>query len=281
MLSFPVNDNECAIYVENRSHCTPKHHLQKIAGINESNPKIILEHLKKETECDTELCIINSSKAKRELGGEVKNIINTYFKIEGPKHDIEKWLSNENIDKTLAQWARYSKFKHFYHIPFQMRDFEEQNTELATIDFYDLYQKNYRTFACVPNTDWSSGNGKHWFALFFDFRKEPYTLEYFNSSGECPLKEFNSWLNKKQQQLSNQFKRPVKKIVVTRMQNQEDDSSCGCYSMYYIYSRLNGIDWITFRTAKVTDERMYDFRKFLFNEENDKSIDGGIRRRLK
>jgi hypothetical protein len=239
-------------------------------NIDTNNPQIknatkeIVEKLKKETNCTTELCVINSSKVKNILGYDlVQKILDIYFKKIGPKCNVEKWLSNEDIDKTLEQWTY--KYKNFYPIPFQMRDFEKNNTELATLDYKNLYNKGFVYFACVPNTDWSSGGGQHWFALFFDFSKEPFTLEYFNSSGELPLPEFNSWLNKSEQQLQNKFKKPVKKEIVTDVQNQYDNSSCGCYSLYYIYSRLNGIPMEWFRNNTIEDEKMHDFRKFLFN----------------
>lgn len=255
-------DKECAIYVKTE-HCTPTRALHKIAGTT-ADPQKIIEDLKQQTNCTTELCVIESHKAKAVLGHDLVNrIIDHFFKIKGPKLDIKKWLSNEDIDKTLIQWAK--AFPTFKCIPFQMRDFERQGTELATINFQQLYNEGFRSFACVPNTDWSSGNGEHWFALFFDFRREPYSIEYFNSSGECPLNEFNSWMNDKELELQNQFGKPVKKIIVTRIQNQFDDSSCGCYSLYYIYRRLHGVPWTWFRTNKVTDELMYEFRKFLFN----------------
>lgn len=260
-------DRECAIYV-NTEQCTPTDILRKIAGDNAARPTNIIENLKKQTNCTTELCVIESHKISSKLGRDLVNkIINNYFKIKGPKYDIEKWLSNDDIDNTLAQWSLSNKFSDFNRIPFQMRDFQKNQTELATIDMKDMFSKGFRTFGCVPNTDWSTGNGQHWFALFFDFRKEPYTLEYFNSSGECPLKEFNSWMNEKEQSLQNQFEKPIKKIIVTRVQNQYDNSSCGCYSLYYIYKRLNGTPWIWFRQNKVPDKHMHEFRKFLFNPE--------------
>jgi hypothetical protein len=266
MSEFIVTDNECALHVSDK-HCTPIEVLQKITDIPGADPSKIVDDLKSKTKCTTELCIIKSKSIGSKLGRDIVNrIIDTYFKVQGPKLDVEKWLSNHDIDNTLIQWQKIPEFKTFYHIPFQMRDFQEKNTELATLNFVQLYNEGYRTFGCVLNTDWSSGNGQHWFAFFFDFRQEPYTIEYFNSSGECPLREFNKWLNDKQQQLQSEFNKPVDKIIATRVQNQYDNSSCGCYSLYYIYSRLNGVPWQWFRDNIVPDKKMHEFRKFLFNE---------------
>jgi len=270
MSDFNVDDSQCALHVHT-DHCTPAEHLKKLSNNPNESPNKILENLKEKTNCTTELCVLKKKVVKDQLGGDLVNkILDNYFKVEGPKSDPEKWLSNDDIDKTLNLWKKLPEIAKFYPIPFQMRDFEDKGTELANINFKTLYDNGYRVFACVPNTDWSSGNGQHWFALFFDFRKEPYTLEYFNSSGECPLPEFNSWLNNTEQTLQKKFKKKVKKVIATRVQNQYDNSSCGCYSLYYIYSRLKDIPWEWFRKNRVPDERMHEFRKFLFNEEKEK-----------
>lgn len=270
MSEFVVDDdNECAIYV-NTKHCTPINVLNNlsmnIARRSFKDPLKAIEVLKEKTNCDSELCVIKSSKTSSILGKKkVHVLLSNFFKIEGPKLNIEKWLSNDDIDKTLEQWSKHPKFSTFYHVQFQMRDFEQNNTELAKLNFLDIYNQGYRSVGCVLNTDWSSGNGQHWFAFYFDFNKEPFTLEYFNSSGEYPLKEFNSWLNDKEQQLRIIFDVMVKKIIVTTIQNQYDNSSCGCYALYYIYSRLNGVPWIWFRKYRVPDKKMHRFRRFLFN----------------
>lgn len=273
-----IDKSECAIHI-NGEHCTPKNILIDMAKktniINESSnnyknqhdTKELIYKLKTTTNCSTELCVVEHFKEKSIFNNDlIDQIINSNFKIKGPKYDIKKWLSNEDIDNTLQQWQ--ISHKHFYPIPFQMRDFEKQNTELATLDFTNLVRNGYMCFGCVPNTDYSRGSGQHWFALFFDFSKKPYTLEYFNSSGEHPLYEFDMWLDKTVESLRNRFNTEnIDKIIVTRVQNQYDNSSCGCYSLYYIYSRLKNVPWMWFRQNRVPDEKMHEFRKFLFNPE--------------
>lgn len=259
--------SECAIHVDS-DHCTPKHVISDMASqkgiILKDNPVDTLNELKQHTKCETELCVVEHFK-KSNPNDMINQIIDNNFKIKGPKYDVEKWLSNDDIDKTLEQWA-ISK-KNFYPIPFQMRDFSKNKTELCTLDFPEL-ANTHSYFGCVPNTDWSTGKGQHWFALFFDFSKTPYTLEYFNSSGEDPLSEYNDWLNDAEQDLQKKMNKPVTKVIVTKVQNQYDDSSCGCYALYYIYSRLNGVDWKWFRNNRVSDKKMHEFRKFLFNPED-------------
>ena len=258
-----IQNTECAIHIET-DICTPDHIIHKATDHKHNSIHESLEELKKKTNCTTEFCVVKSDFFNRKVGnGVVKHLLDNYFKIEGPKCNIKKWLSNLDIDNTLKQWTL--KFKDFYPIPFQMRDFKEKNTEFCTIDFVKLYKEKYKTFACVPNTDWSSGKGKHWFAIFLDFRKAPFTIEYFNSSGELPLKEYNEWMNEMEENLQKEFGIKVKKIIVSRIQHQYDGSSCGCYALYYIFLRLQEIPYETFSKTRIPDEKMYEFRPLTFN----------------
>lgn len=229
----------------------------------------ILKVAKEKLNCDTELCILKHNKIKEIIGnGVISNLFNERFKPFGPKNNNKEWLSDSNIDDSLRQIAKKKNNNHYYHIPFQMRDFEKNNTELATIDFKEKYDNGYKTFGVVLNTDYSTGRGIHWFAIFIDFRSNPITLEYFNSSGEDPLNEIDEWMIKTKYKLQNIFNKNVCYHKVSKIQHQYDNSSCGLYSIYYIYSRLEGNKWQDFSETRIPDKRMYNFRKYLFNEED-------------
>lgn len=145
-----------------------------------------------------------------------------------------------------------------------MRDFEKHNSELANVDFVKKYKEGVRCFGVVFNTDYSSGTGQHWFAVFGDFSKEPFTLEYFNSSGDDPLPEITAWLKKTKHALNKQLNKTVNDVVVTKLINQEDRHSCGSYSIFYIISRLEGVSYKYFNKNKIGDDLMHEFRKNLF-----------------
>ena len=224
----------------------------------------LIDKIKKENKCDTEICILKKSKIKNMLGyDEVNDLLQKYFKPMGPKFSNE-WLSNVEIDVALSQFRKKFKEKHFFHIPFQMRDFEKKNTELARLNWEQEYAYGYRTFGTIINTDYSNGQGIHWFAIFGDFldNSEEFTIEYFNSSGELPLIEISVWM-KKMERLLN-FKKNIKSIVVTRIKNQKDSSSCGVYSLYYIYLRLNNIPYKWVSENVIGDKKMKLFRQALF-----------------
>ena len=145
-----------------------------------------------------------------------------------------------------------------------MRDFEKYNTKLANMDFAQKYKEGFRRFGVVFNTDYSSGKGQHWFAVYGDFTKEPFTIEYFNSTGDNPLPELVSWMTKVKHHMSKVLKKKVNDVVVSKNANQKDNHSCGSYSLFYIISRLNDVPYKYFTNTIIGDTLMHEFRKNLF-----------------
>ena len=268
--------SECAHDKTQSAICSPKvaiKKLSKFVGVSGSDKQII-EAVKKKTGCETESCIYKKKEVQDFLtDDQVKNILKEYFKPSGPAFTTD-WLSNYNIDDVLNQFEK--KYKSFYHVYFQMRDFEKnkltpsekRNPErlkysLGDIDFAKKIKEGYKTFGCVLNTDWSSGNGEHWFCVFGDFRKSPYQLEYFNSSGEAPLDEVQVWLDRTKHQLEKNTGKKVN-LIICRTQHQYDSHSCGPYSLFYIVNRLKGVPAEVFNKDIGGDKKMKQWRRLLF-----------------
>ena len=236
----------------------------KTLGVSHSNdPKTILLKTKEKLNCDSESCVINKDEFKN-IHGNIKDLKERDFKPSGPWEN-DDWLSNFNIDEVLEQWAK--TYPNFLHIPFQMRDFAEKRTEMHTIDLNSEYQKGMKSFGVVINTDYSTGSGIHWFAIFGDFsNKNNVTIEYFNSSGSLPLAEIQDWLYKTKLELEAHGMK-VKIIIVTRIEHQKSNSECGVFSLWYIYSRLNKVPYSYFdKQGAITDDMMYQFRNHLYRK---------------
>ena len=179
--------NECHFASNKTGVCSDDAVITKIAPLSnvdlkspyltESVKQQIIDDLKTKTNCDSESCLFETDLLKKAVGNTT-SIIKETFKPQGP-YDSDDWLDNFNIDHVLKQ--NMEKYKDFYAIPFQMIDFAKQKSELATLEL-DKLTTQYNTAAVVINTDISTGKGKHWFAIFMDFRKTPYTIEFFNSS---------------------------------------------------------------------------------------------------
>lgn len=212
--------------------------------------------------------------AFRKFVGEshARNVLNTRFKPCGPANCVDL-LSDRNIDNVLAQWALHSEElfgRKFYHVPFQMIDFDKFKTEFSTLDIPGLKRKGFDCFGCVLNTDVSSGPGIHWFCVFGDLRGDTGTLEYFNSSGRRPYEEITRWRERKKLEALKQNMNLVD-IDATFRRLQFTNTECGVWSLVYIRKRLEGKppDWLA--TQRITDADITAYRAQLFRECDAKS----------
>ncbi len=229
--------------------------------------KTIIDKLKSDTGCESESCLYSTILVKNKLGRkQAKDVLNTRFKSKGP-FNTDNWLSDSNIDNVLRQ--NMIKYKKFYAIPHQMIDFVKHKTELATINIPYIL-KNCNTIGVVLNTDVTDKKdggkgGLHWFAIFIDARRTPYTLEFFNSSGNLPVHQVQTWLNKTKRDLERSGKK-TEIVVVSSNELQKSDTECGVFSLWFILSRVKGVNVSEFKNVNMgpSDEKMLEFRKDLF-----------------
>jgi hypothetical protein len=234
-----------------------------------------LSEMKKQTQCLTERCVLTNqsfqefadSKAIADSKGNLKPL--------GPSNNTAL-LNNSNIDTVLNKLTKIHK--NYYHMNFQMIDFAGVKdgsgwaikkgeritpTELGNINMLDVIKKGFKTFGVVLNTDVRTGGGIHWFALFCDFRQSPYTVEYFNSSGNKPVYQIQNWIHKTVAQINTKHKCIALQLSGVVHQTGSE-TECGPYSLYYIWNRLNGKPAINFQQKAIPDCKMIEFRKMLF-----------------
>ena len=138
--------------------------IRRIPQDSASIIKLMLEvlNLRKESE------IYESPAYQKFTGYNVaKQALFENFLGTGPANSTDL-LSDSNIDGALARWALIGQEefgKKFYHVPFQMIDFIEKNTELAKLDVVALKRDGYDSFGVVLNTDVSTGGGIHWICI--------------------------------------------------------------------------------------------------------------------
>lgn len=279
----PDEVSECAFGINKKTGepCSSELTVRKMkqfTGSQHNSPTLILEEAKKTTNCPTERCVLESPDFRKTAGEQlIRKELSDNFKIVGPT-DVTL-LNNENIDTNLKQWERrFSKDKinKFFAYNFNMRNFKEVGDTLATIDIKDLYDKGYRTFGCVINTDLYSGKGIHWMALFGDMRsggqnQTQWTVEFFNSSGNPPQAEFAEWLTTTKSRMSDiiseyNLNASAESVIVSRKQHQYSKSECGVYALYYIYARLNSVPWTYFRDNHIPDTLCFELRQHLFHD---------------
>lgn len=291
---IPNKISECSLINYDPQHAcvsdTVAKTIAKKTGVDINKPVVeIIDTAKKELKCDTTRCVL-------EKMGDVGRVdIERNLKIKGPT-DVSL-LNNFHIDDTMKQWTL--KWKDFFPYDFNMRNWEEKRTSLCTINMRELYNGStnsaitsriiappntqpckFRCAACVINTDVYSGRGIHWMALFVDMRAPhgPWTVEFFNSSGNAPSVEYASWMEKTMIQLeqlvesgATSNKPPIlsKRVCVA---HQRSRTECGVYSLFYIYARLNGVPCEYFMKNKIPDELMFEFRQHLFYDNRMKNM---------
>ena len=273
--TLPVKkcDSECILDV--KGVCSTKEAvviMKEYVGYGEDEdikPEVVVEILKKKLNCGTEKCILKHPNFINTVSDS--NVIRESlerFKPRGPANSTAL-LSNTNIDVLLSRLTNIHS--DHYHMDFQMIDFmgnhKHPPTELGNLDIVeDVIKKEHKTFGVVMNTDVRTGNGIHWFALFCDFRKVPYTIEYFNSSGSKPYKEIQEWLIKTEREIAIKLPRtrPIIVILKGMIHQKDSETECGLYSIYYIWNRLNNIQPEVFQLRRIPDDDMIQFRTMCF-----------------
>lgn len=273
---IPPRISECALYLGvSAKTCMSGAVEQKVKEVTRSKT---VEEAKKITSCDSERCVL--TKLRPQLGNDVVNAeLDMRFKVEGPRNS--DWLTDSHIENIVKQWS--VKWRNFFPYNFNMRNYASYKIDpvtmrvvnepdtLATINFEDLYSRGFDCAACVCNTDTYQGRGKHWIVLFVDARKESpmMSAEIFDSAGNPPLPEWQSWLTKTKIQLDEiaEGKKPTSIIRAYNNRHQFSDSECGVYSLYYIWARLNGIAPEAFQDSAVADKKMFEFRQHLFYDK--------------
>lgn len=280
-----LTESECADNSDGIcSNDVIKNKLIEVAGVsgNTEESKIIKEVANKLGTDNCESCVITSEKFRDIAGSNlVDQNLKDNFKPYGPHND--SLLSNINIDEVLDQWAKGSiysgnfsntniinswkeKFNDFYPFQYHMIDFREHNKPLHTTNFKQLIESGVKTFACVLNTDKYGNGGKHWIAVFGDFRDKisgnngkPY-VAFFNSSGNMPGFPIVQWMKKVKLETGCDI------IDTTGLRHQYSKTECGPYCLYFIWKVLNGtpVEW--FKKNKVDDNIVLNFRKRVFRK---------------
>jgi hypothetical protein len=269
---------------------------------NNKSPIKIVEELSNKFKCNREhnthskeLCImkeIRENTKDNNLKKSIEKQVIKYFKPKAKSVGGNYWINNTEIDN--IQFQLQCAFPGYYYSYIHMIDLEmfnpnnqqillhnEKIYNIKDINFVNELNKNNNKFTyngdlkyygTVWNTDLSTNSGLHWFALFIDFTNKPITIEYFNSSG-LPLtegthvhkrKEFLKFLQNLADELSKAG-HDAKFIQVTNKEHQKDNTAnCGSYSLFYIWSRLNGKPFTDFNKDIITDEEMEKFRTELW-----------------
>lgn len=250
--------------------------MKEFLTTNENDEMELIKLMKKKLNVSTEAKIWENQQFKNFVGDrKAEFILKNKFKPIGP-NDSTALLDNYNIDETLRQYQNHSDTlfnRKFYHIPFQMIDFDQTGTELSTFSIGDVIKNKFDCFGVVLNTDISSNRGKHWFCLFGDLKHrgtkdDPYTLEYFNSSGNQPMNQVEIFMKRSTYNLLKEEGKICEIIRSAPRRLQYSSTECGVWSLMYIRSRLMGYSSKYFYDISANDKDMIAMRAHFFRSKN-------------
>lgn len=241
-------------------------------GVPGESSKEKVDNLKKKYNCHDESCVLEKNISIKIAGRPVvEHELETKFKVKGPKNTTAL-LSNYDIDKSMQLWT--TEFKDFYPCHFAMMDFARTQEDFETIDLCELFTKRARDghykrlFACVLNTDVSTGPGKHWVSCVVDARDiKNILILYYNSAGNPPPEPVVRWMERRRKELAGLDANAggdVEIIPVTRVRHQNSNTECGVYSLYFVRCMVEGQSYKMFFDNIITDAAMTSFRKLLF-----------------
>uniref|UniRef100_A0A6C0BCR3 Ubiquitin-like protease family profile domain-containing protein n=1 Tax=viral metagenome TaxID=1070528 RepID=A0A6C0BCR3_9ZZZZ len=224
-----------------------------------------IDELMKRVGCDSPSCLItkpNSSNVSRLLRVSIK-----------PEGDIEgnTWVNSSQIVRVLNSWKIYinPKINNFYPMGFATIDFmscpNSFNNRVKNLSLNFLIQNKKRTAAVIINTDNCSGRGEHWFPLFIDLRDKVISLEYYNSVKKKMPKQICDYFDDlKNNYIKSGETRDVQIYSMLPDEHQNKNSECGIYSLFYIYSRLEGISGQEIVSYSLPDDHVHKLRKVMF-----------------
>lgn len=259
VFSKDVKESDCSLLAfknpnknNNEFTCLSDLIIEKVGGEKKLN------EIKKESNCNDDVCLLE----KIPIPDKIKDEEMLRIKPEGPRNS-NKWYSNFNIDDYFEIIEK--TYPSYLHIPFTTIDFEKIHDKLSQVSVLDLIKLEKKQLGCVINTDTSEGKGKHWFCVFMNYVPEnkSCTVEFFNSSGNKPKIEVHSWMLKQKNICeNNNIKCDI--VIASAFRHQLSDTECGPYSCYYIFKRVTGTPYEYFKSNRIPDEVVEDFRKYMF-----------------
>lgn len=253
--------------------------------------------------CNDEECVLEKAKVPEKVAESIKR---ESLKPEVDSVDHNYWLNNTEIDSVMSQLRiNYPGFTHgFIHMsdlvsfsPANKSTFLYKVLDVESIDFGTEFKlalegklgqldtavdpntglkAPLKSFGIVCNTDSSKGSGQHWFAVYIstDYRDPENTskpwirIELFNSGGGgSGNKYFDEFWLKKSMEIARATNCKCTFDIITDIKHQSDKTgNCGSYSLFYIYSRLNGTKAEEFDNPEyiISDNAMRKFREVCF-----------------
>ena len=217
--------------------------------------------------CETERCWLR----QKFIENDNRDLLR-YFSPDAPKTWREKpytWLNSRDIEKLMHQYEEaYPEFDFIGPSPI---DFDKKVDgecvweELCKFSVEKHIKSGRTKIGVIFNTDPHDESGEHWIALFIDLKRESPFIFYFDSNGDRPPKEVTVLVKRILAQ-GKKIGIPFKYYDNHKMTHQMRDGQCGMYTLYFIVELLlENKKPEFFKTTRITDEMMRDYRSIYYN----------------
>lgn len=235
--------------------------------------------------CSSEVCYLKTTPMIEYFKTQDNRVKMNYyerFKPElptdkGNPNNLRPWLSNTDIRRVMQMIQNISDdFVFLGPLPV---DFEEVINQMVfdicekKNTFQKMYSRGVRRIGIIINLDRFGQSGSHWVTIFIDMSHfnsdpdDPWTIEFFDSTGNPPPKRLEKYMNGAKDKLL-QIGGDVE-IVINNVTHQKKDTECGVYSLYYIIERLKGRSAQDIFESVVPDDLMYKYRYRFFRVSNE------------
>lgn len=218
------------------------------------------------SKCHTEKCWTKQFSQTKHLGG-------TAFRPNMPsswRNNQNEWLSTTDIEMVLKQYETSHPHFHFvgavpvdFASPIDSGEMGKCVTQaLCNCHVKKWIQKDVYTVGVVFNLDPHYESGSHWVGLFIDLQHN--RVLFYDSFGSHPPYEIHTFMQKIASQLEDVNGTPCL-VKVNTVRHQFKNTECGVYSIHFISSMLNDIDYDTFISNGLNDKQMAIYRQKFYN----------------
>ena len=209
--------------------------------------------------CNDERCWKDTYFSKmKELENDLKPVY-----PESWTSNKNEWLSTSNINSICSQFEDMNEnFLFMGAIPIDFDSKVNGNCvirELCNISLQKLIKKKKHLLGIVFNLDEHYLPGSHWVSMFADFNKGK--IYFFDSYGYEPKEEIQVLMDRLKKQ--NEDRNVPTEIIRNKLKHQYKYSECGMYSIYFIYSMLQGKDF-SILNNRIPDDKMEKYRTVFF-----------------
>ena len=200
-----------------------------------------------------EVCWAHSLVIAHGSDGGVETAIKNKFRPIQPKSwrkNPKEWLSNEDIDAVMRQYATASRgrmrFVGVFPIDFAKRLKSRGNAcvspELCSLDISEEIRQGTQHLGIVLNTDPHHKSGQHWISMYIGLdprHRRSFGVHFYDSVAKPPPTEIKQLMDDIVSQMKSSLGQTNVPVHSNKIRRQYQNTECGIYSMLFILRMMS------------------------------------------